>query len=936
MSKKFYDVVKQFFLCVLLFALLLSTGCGRGGRRHRGGDGVSPLNTSSDFILPAFTESSTIILNLSATDNVGVTGYYASEGAVVPDLANSGWVHVDTTAAFSEDVEFTLSPGKAEVVVDRIVYVWFSDGAGNISTDASDSISLGPTDKEPPVNRSVDFISNSSESVDSTRITLGLSASDNTTVTAYLASEDSLVPPLDDSGWISVEPAADYNESVSFFLSPGTPGTVSGREVHVWFRDGAGNISVLASDTVNLVLDSLFDIDPPLNNSENFISADTTSSAVVSLSLSASDNEGVAGYYISDDPAQPAPNQDGWTTFEPVESFSADVDFTLDPVSPGETADVTVYVWFIDGSGNISSATSDTIELMITDFDPPLNQGADFINAGVVSTQTPNVTLDLSAVDEFGVTGYLVSESSAVPGLTDSGWAMVESAASYSASVVFELSHALPGETVERTVFVWFRDGAGLISETASDSISLVNSDTGPPVNSSLDFINSGADATETILVSLSLFASDDVGVTGYYISEEAVAPLPADSGWVTLESTLSYEAVVEFILSAADADANLTRAVYVWFRDAAGGISDMASDTITLTRVKVLVVAAGFRHSLAVRSDSSTWGWGDNGSGQLGNDTVLFSLLPVQVSALAGISSIAGGGWANSLALKDDGTVWSWGYNGWGELGNGTTEDSAIPIQVMSLSNVVQIAGGEYHALALRSDGTVWSWGRNDSGQLGDGTFTMRSTPVLTGGLTGVVALSSKGRHSMALTDDGAVWSWGSNLSGQLGDGTGSDSSTPLRVAGLSDVVTIGVGLYHSIAVKTDGTVWSWGDNTRGQLGDGTNIDRLTPVQVAGLSNVTAAAGGEYHSIVLKGDGTVWSWGWNTFGQLGDGTTTDRFTPVQVLNLDDVIGLDSGWWHNIAVKSSGMVYTWGNNDRGNLGDGTDIRKLVPVWVEGL
>jgi len=192
-------------------------------------------------------------------------------------------------------------------------------------------------------------------------------------------------------------------------------------------------------------------------------------------------------------------------------------------------------------------------------------------------------------------------------------------------------------------------------------------------------------------------------------------------------------------------------------------------------------------------------------------------------------------------------------------------------------------LAAGGTHSLALRADGTVWAWGWNDQGQLGDGTDTDRHTPVRVRGLTDVVAVAAGRAHSLALRADGTVWAWGSNEDGELGDGTDTDRHTPVKVPGLSDVVAVAARDWHSLALRADGTVWAWGNNRFGQLGDGTDTDRHTPVKVPGLTDVVAVAAGEYHSLALRADGTVWAWGRNGYGQLGDGTTTHRHTPVKV-----------------------------------------------------
>ena len=223
----------------------------------------------------------------------------------------------------------------------------------------------------------------------------------------------------------------------------------------------------------------------------------------------------------------------------------------------------------------------------------------------------------------------------------------------------------------------------------------------------------------------------------------------------------------------------------------------------------------------------------------------------------LTGVVQVAGGS-AHSLALKSDGTVWAWGYNVNGQLGdanNGTSRNT--PVQVLNLAGVVQIAsGGIRHSLALKSDGTVWAWGWNIFGQLGDGTNTDRNVPAQVSGLTDMVQIAGGQYHSLAVKSDGTVWSWGRNLDGQLGDGTDTNSNVPVQALGLTGVVqSASCGFGHSLALKSDGTVWAWGANSQGQVGDGTTAQRSTPVQVLGLVGMTHIAGGSFHSLAVQAD---------------------------------------------------------------------------------
>jgi len=348
-------------------------------------------------------------------------------------------------------------------------------------------------------------------------------------------------------------------------------------------------------------------------------------------------------------------------------------------------------------------------------------------------------------------------------------------------------------------------------------------------------------------------------------------------------------------------------------------------------------MVAAGMQYKIALREDGSVFAWGSNGSGRLGDGTTRNSRAPVQVQYLSNVSIVDAGD-RHSIALREDGTVWAWGSNSVGQLGDDTTTNRFTPVQVQYLSNVRTVAAGGYHSLALREDGTVWAWGRNyffmlGSGQLGDGTTTNRHTPVQVQNLSNVRAVAAGGLHSLALREDGTVWAWGSNGSlstgfGRLGDDTTIHRHTPVQVQNLSNVRAIAAGGHHSVALREDGTVWAWGSNLWGQLGDGTQSNRLTPVQVQNLSNVKAIAAGREHSMALREDGTVWTWGW-------DGTSIPSWIPEQVQYIDNVRAVAAGWRHSIALREDGTVWTWGNNQLGQLGDGTTTTRNNPVRVLG-
>ncbi|WP_395813675.1 RCC1 domain-containing protein [Archangium minus] len=351
-------------------------------------------------------------------------------------------------------------------------------------------------------------------------------------------------------------------------------------------------------------------------------------------------------------------------------------------------------------------------------------------------------------------------------------------------------------------------------------------------------------------------------------------------------------------------------------------------------------VIAAGLQHSLAVDPDGDVWAWGGNDSGQLGNGTYEGNATPVQLPGLTGLVAVTTHT-LHSLALRADGSVWAWGNNTFGALGLGMIGQQLTPTQVPGLSDVVDLSAGETHSLAVRADGTVWAWGTNDKGQLGALPDSTYYTPTQVPGISDVVAVSAGSSFSLALRQDGSVWAWGLNNTQQLGvDNTDIDvRAEPAPIPGLTKVVSLSAGVYHALAARQDGSVWTWGYVN--ELG-GTYYPPFgtTPIQVPGLSDAVAVTAGTsvstVSSLALRRDGTVWAWGDNTSGQLGDGTMNYQSNPVQVVGMKHAVAVTMGSSHTLALRWDGTFWAWGDNDNGQLGDGTTTQRNTALQVPGL
>ena len=343
-------------------------------------------------------------------------------------------------------------------------------------------------------------------------------------------------------------------------------------------------------------------------------------------------------------------------------------------------------------------------------------------------------------------------------------------------------------------------------------------------------------------------------------------------------------------------------------------------------------MISGGFNEALILKADGTVWATGWQYVANGGPFTS-----PGLVPNLTGISISAG--YSRSFVIAEDGGVWAWGLQWRGGLGNGTSNGDYItdPRRIAGLPAMTQIHC-RAHCVALAAEGSVWAWGRNDMGQVGNGTTLDQSVPFKVPGLPRIISVVSGEFHSLALASDGSVWAWGNNVTAQTSPLAGNPVLVPRRHPDLSNVTSIAAGVNHNMALKADGTVWTWGANSYGQLGissSGATVDR--PVQIPSLLGVAAIAAGGDRSMAIGGDGAVWAWGLNSSGAIGTGDFSRTFysAPTIVVGLKNIVHIAWGYASGFAIDASGAAFGWGFNQGGQLADNTLVDRSTAFGMSG-
>jgi len=350
--------------------------------------------------------------------------------------------------------------------------------------------------------------------------------------------------------------------------------------------------------------------------------------------------------------------------------------------------------------------------------------------------------------------------------------------------------------------------------------------------------------------------------------------------------------------------------------------------------------IAAGDYHTVAIKSDGTLWAWGLNDKGQLGDGTTVNKNVPTQIGTdtdWATIDALAN----NSLALKIDGSLWAWGDNYGGQNGNGnhgTGAINTIPTQVGTSNDWLKITSGALRTFALKSNGTLWGWGQNLEGYLGTGEFTNHYTPIQIGSAIDWLDVDAGGNNVLAIKTNHTLWGWGLNKAGSLAIGIpdiGPIITVPTQTGNNSaDWLKISAGICCSTKmIKTDGSLWAMGGiGNLGNVGNGGTANVNTPTLI-GTGTDWNSVSTSNHTAATKNNGSLWIWGSNFGGQLGDGTFINRTNPFQIGTDKTWLSVKTGTFHTVALSSDNTLYAWGWNNYGQLGDGTFVEKNVITQI---
>jgi alpha-tubulin suppressor-like RCC1 family protein len=579
-----------------------------------------------------------------------------------------------------------------------------------------------------------------------------------------------------------------------------------------------------------------------------------------------------------------------------------------------------------------TSANSNMDYLAIDDFqfgpaNPTAPTVASIAASGIgTSTATLNGTVNANGLTTTSQ-GFQYSLSPTLAsGVTSVNASPATASGSSVTNVSANLSSLSPSTTYYYRTIVTNCHGSkyGSVLSFATNAVASTNADLSALTLSSGTLTPSFAAATTTYTASVSN-ATTSITVTPTRAEANATIEVRVNSGTYATVASGSPSSALSLNVGSNTIDVKVT----------AQDGTTIKTYTTTVTRAAAAVacftkISAGNAHTVGIKGDGSLWSWGNNLSGQLGNGTNTGQLSPIQIGTANNWASISAGEYY-TMAIKQDGTLWAWGSNGNGQLGDATTANKTSPIQIGTATNWASVSAGSNHTLAIKTDGTLWAWGNNGNGRLGNGNSIQQTSPIQIGSDINWQSVETGDEYSVAIKTTGTLWAWGYNGSGQLGIGSNTSVNIPTQAGSATTWRSVSALGSHVVAVRTNGTLWTWGENNFGQLGDGTTLSKNVPTQIGVAVDWDIVSAGNMHSAATKTNGNLWTWGANIEGQLGNGTFTNSNVPVSITN--SITNVFAGTAHTLAINTSGQLLTWGWNNDGQLGDGTTNAATSPISI---
>lgn len=374
---------------------------------------------------------------------------------------------------------------------------------------------------------------------------------------------------------------------------------------------------------------------------------------------------------------------------------------------------------------------------------------------------------------------------------------------------------------------------------------------------------------------------------------------------------------------------------VYVIAYDKAGNKKQSNTIDVVLSK-QFQKISTGSQYNLAIDNEGNIWSWGYNYYGQLGDGTKVDKISPVQITTETKFKEVlAGNGDDHSLAIDEEGNIWSWGCNNRGQLGDGTTTDNYNPKKITTGTKFIKIEAGDCISFAIDENRDLWGWGDNRWGQLGYETEDIKNIPTKLNINIKVKEISAKYLHNLLIDTEGNLWSCGRNTYGQVGNGKKEDSvKKPIQILQGTKFSKVATGIYYSLALDTNGNLWTWGWNNYGQLGNGTQTDCYIPKQIQTETSFSQIGAMSYFSVALDIDGNIWAWGNNGGGQLGDGTTVNKTKPQKIKSKNKFKEILVGGNFVKAKDINGNLWGWGSNEYGQVKYGTTTKAIKePIQI---